>query len=170
MAGESALLRFEPGLMIWTIIIFFTLLLVLRWIAWKPILEALDEREKKIDDALQQAQQAQKDTEGVVAENQRRVDEAIEKSEQIVQQARGDAERSRQRILDETKDESRRIVDQGMQRLEAEQRAALAEIRGMAADLAIQAAGRLIQSSLTQPQQREIVEQFLRDVPEKSVS
>ncbi len=170
MAGESALLRFEPGLMIWTIIIFFTLLVVLRKLAWKPILEALDEREKKIEDALQQAQKAQKDTEGVVAENQRRVDEAIQKSEQIVHQAREDADHSRQRILDEAKAESRRIVDQGMERLEAEQRAALVEIRGMAADLAIQAAGRLIQSSLTETQQREVVDKFLREVPDKSVN
>ena len=170
MAGESALLRFEPGLMIWTIIIFFTLLLVLRKIAWKPILEALDEREKKIDDALQQAQKAQRDTEGVVAENQRRVDEAIQRSEQIVQQAREDAVLARQRILDEAKTESRRVVDQGMERLEAEQRAALAEIRDMAADLAIRAAGRLIESSLTETQQREVVEKFLREVPDKSVN
>ena len=98
------------------------------------------------------------------------MDEAIQKSEQIVHQAREDADHSRQRILDEAKAESRRIVDQGMERLEAEQRAALAEIRGMAADLAIQAAGRLIQSSLTETQQREVVDKFLREVPDKSVN
>ena len=55
MQAESALLRFEPGLMIWTIGVFVTLLVVLRAVAWKPLLAALDEREKKIHDALDQA-------------------------------------------------------------------------------------------------------------------
>jgi F-type H+-transporting ATPase subunit b len=167
--GANALLRFEPGLMIWTIAIFLVLLVVLRKIAWGPILAALDEREKKIEQALGQAQKAQQATENMAAENQLRIREAIQKSEEIIQQAREAADRSRQQILDETRAESKRIVDQGLQRLEAEQRAVLREIRVMAADLAIRAASRLIQSSLTEEQQRDLVNQFLREIPEERV-
>ena len=105
----------------------------------------------------------------MAAENKLRIREAIQKSEQIIQQAREAADRSRQQILDETRAESKRIVDQGLQRLEAEQRAALREIRVMAADLAIRAASRLIQSSLTEEQQRDIVNRFLREIPEERV-
>lgn len=169
LASSNALLRFEPGLMIWTVATFVVLLVVLRKIAWGPILAALDEREKKIEQALGQAQKAQEATENMAAENQLRIREAIQKSEEIIQQAREAADRSRQQILDETRAESKRIVDQGLQRLEAEQRAALREIRVMAADLAIRAASRLIQSSLTEEQQRDIVNQFLREIPEERV-
>lgn len=170
MDPSSALLRFDPGLMIWTIAVFFVLLVVLRKIAWSPLLQALDEREKKIHEALEQAAKTQRDTEGVVAENQRRIDEAIQKSEQIIQQAREHSERARQQILEEARAESRRIVEQGMRRLEAEQRTALQDIRKMAGDLAIQAAARLIQSSLNDQQQREIVDQFLSEIPEKTAN
>ncbi len=169
MAGESALLRFEPGLMIWTIITFVVLLVVLRKIAWKPLLAALDEREQNIKEALEQAQKTQRETELVLAENQRRTDQGFKKAEEIVQQARQEAEQMRQKMLQEAKAESRRVTEQGLRRIEAEQRAALEEIRKVAGDLAIQAAGRLIQVSLSDQQQREIVDKFLADVPEKRV-
>ena len=167
MTAENPLLRFEPGLMIWTIIVFLVLLVVLRLFAWKPLLKALDEREKKIQEALAQAEETRRKTETVLEENRRRIDEAIQKSEQIVQQARQDAEQVRQRMVGEAKAEARRVTEQGLRRLEAEQHAAMEEIRQVAADLAIQAAGRLIESSLTEQQQRELVDKFLREVPEK---
>ena len=169
MGSESALLRFEPGLMIWTIIIFVVLLIVLRKFAWGPLLAALDEREQNIKEALEQAQKTQRETELVLAENQRRTDEGFKKAEEIVQQARQEAEQMRQKMLQEAKAESRRVTEQGLRRIEAEQRAALEEIRKVAGDLAIQAAGRLIQVSLSDQQQREIVDKFLADVPEKRV-
>ena len=169
MGGESALLRFEPGLMIWTIIIFVVLLGVLRKIAWKPLLAALDEREQNIKEALEQARKTQRETELVLAENQRRTDAGFKRAEEIVQQARQEAEQMRQKMLEEAKAESRRVTEQGLRRIEAEQRAAMEEIRKMAGDLAIQAAGRLIQVSLSDQQQREIVDKFLADVPEKRV-
>ena len=169
MGGESALLRFEPGLMIWTIIIFVVLLGVLRKIAWKPLLAALDEREQNIKQALEQARKTQRETELVLAENQRRTDAGFKKAEEIVRQARQEAEQMRQKMLQEAKAESRRVTEQGLRRIEAEQRAAMEEIRKVAGDLAIQAASRLIQVSLSDQQQREIVDKFLADVPEKRV-
>jgi len=155
--------------MIWTIIIFVVLLIVLRKFAWGPLLAALDEREQNIKEALEQAQKTQRETELVLAENQRRTDEGFKKAEEIVQQARQEAEQMRQKMLEEAKAESRRVTEQGLRRIEAEQRAAMEEIRKVAGDLAIQAAGRLIQVSLSDPQQREIVDKFLADVPEKRV-
>jgi F-type H+-transporting ATPase subunit b len=165
--AENPLLRFEPGLMIWTVLTFLVLLAVLRRIAWKPLLESLDAREKRIDDALSKAEKAQKEAEQAIAENRKRSDEAMRQAEQLIEQARQDAAQTRQKLVDEARAESQRVVDQGMRRLESEQRAAMQEVRAVAADLAIRAAGRLIQSSLTEQQQRELVDQFLKDVPQK---
>lgn len=169
MTAENPLLRFEPGLMIWTVIVFGVLLVVLRLFAWKPLLKALDEREQKIQDGLSQAEETRQRTETVLEENRRRTDEAIQKSEQIVQQARQDAEQVRRQMIAEAKIEARRVNEQGLQRLDAERRAVMAEMRQVAADLAIEAAGRLIESSLTEQQQRDLVDRFLRKVPEPPI-
>ena len=168
-AGENPLLRFEPGLMIWTVITFVVLLLTLRKIAWGPILRMLDERERKIEDALKQAEKARAESASAAEETQRKIDEAVQQAQEIVQRAREEADESRRQILDDARTESQRIIDQGLQRLEAERRAALQEIRQTTADLAIRAAGRLIQSSLTERQQREVVERFLNKLPGESV-
>jgi F-type H+-transporting ATPase subunit b len=165
--AENPLLRFEPGLMLWTVLTFLVLLFVLRKIAWKPLLEALDAREKRIDDALRKAEKAQREAEQAIAENRKRSDEAMRQAELLMEQARQDAEQTRRKMIEDARAESQRVVDQGMRRLEAEQRAAMQEVRAVAADLAIRAAGRLIQSSLTEQQQRELVDQFLREVPQK---
>ncbi len=169
LAGDNPLLRFEPGLMIWTIITFVVLLLALRKIAWGPILAMLDEREKKIDDALKQAEKARAESANAAEETQQKIAEAVQHAQEIVQRARDEADQSRKQILEDARTESQRVVDQGLQRLEAEQRAALQEIRKTTADLAIQAAGRLIQSSMTEQQQREVVERFLSELPEQPV-
>ena len=167
MQAENPLLRFEPGLMLWTVLTFVVLLFVLRRIAWKPLLEALDAREKRINDALLKAEKAQREAEQAIAENRKRSDEAMRQAEQLIEQARQDAEQTRRKLIEDARGESQRVVDQGMRRLEAEQRAAMQELRAVTADLAIRAAGRLIQSSLTEQQQRELVDQFLKDVPRK---
>ena len=169
LAGDNPLLRFEPGLMIWTVITFAVLLLALRKIAWGPLLAALDEREKKIADALNQAEKSRLESASAAEETQRKIAEAVQHAQEIVQRAREEADQSRQQMLAEARSESQRVVDQGLQRLEAEQRAALNEIRRTTADLAIQAAGRLIQSSMTAEQQREVVERFLSELPEQPV-
>lgn len=170
MQAENPLLRFEPGLMVWTVVTFLVLLAVLRKIAWKQLLEALDSREKRIDDALRKAEKAQREAEQAIAENRKRSEEAMRQAEQLIEQARKDAEQTRQKMVDEARVESQRVVEQGMRRLESEQRAAMQEMRTVAADLAIRAAGRLIQSSLTEQQQREIVDQFLKEVHQETVN
>jgi F-type H+-transporting ATPase subunit b len=156
--------------MIWTVLTFLVLLAVLRKLAWKPLLEALDSREKRIDDALLKAEKAQREAEQAIAENRKRSDEAMRQAEQLIDQARKDAEQTRHKMIEEARAESRRVVEQDMRRLEAEQRAAMHEMRSIAADLAIRAAGRLIQSSMTEQQQREIVDQFLKEVRQETLN
>ena len=165
----NALLRFEPGLTIWTIAIFLVLLVVLRRFAWKPLLTALDHREKTIKDALEQAQKSRHETELVLAENIRRGDESLQKAEQIIEQARQDAEQVCRQMVEEAKHEAKRVTEQGLRQLEAEQRAVTVEIRRTAADLAIRVAARLVETSLTDKQQRDLVDKFLAEVPERTV-
>ena len=162
----NALLRFEPGLTIWTIAIFLVLLVVLRKFAWKPLLVALDHREQNIKDALEQAQKSRQETELVLAENIRRGDESLQKAEQIIEQARQDAEQVYRQMVGEAKNEAKRVTEQGLRQLEAEQRAAIVEIRRTVADLAIRAAARLVETSLTDKQQHDLVDKFLAEIPE----
>ena len=65
------MISFDPGLIIWTTIIFTLLLLVLKKFAWKPILTAIDERNLSIEEALKAAEKAKKEMESLNADNER---------------------------------------------------------------------------------------------------
>ena len=170
MVAESALLRFEPGLMIWTVVTFVLTLLVLRKIAWIPMLAALDDREQKIHDALTQAEKANKLAEEAIAQAKRDSSEGLRKSEQMVASAKEEAEHLRAKMLEEAKAESQKTIEQGLRRIEAEQRSAMQELRRTTADLAIQAASKLVQSSMTPEEQRRLVDEFIAQTPEKRVN
>ena len=66
-SGGGSLLDVNTGLIVWTILTFLILLFILKKIAWKPILTALDQREKDIKDSLEKAEQAKEDAQKILA-------------------------------------------------------------------------------------------------------
>lgn len=162
------LLQFDPGLMIWTVVVFLITLAVLTKLAWGPLMKALDEREHRIHDALTKAEQAQKAAEEAIAQAKANSDAALRKADDLVKDARVEAQQMRQKMVDEAKAESQKTVEQGLNRIAAEQRIAMDEVRKTAADLAIRAAARLVQTSMTEQQQRQIVDEFLSELSDDS--
>jgi F-type H+-transporting ATPase subunit b len=85
------MLSIEPGLLIWTIITFVILLIVLRKVAWKPLLTALEQRESTIRNSLDEAQKARQESEQLLAENRRILANANRESARILEQGREEA-------------------------------------------------------------------------------
>lgn len=171
MASENgnALLQFEPGLMIWTAVTFLFTLVALRLIAWKPILGALDEREGRIRESLEKAEQAKAHAEQAIAENKANMEQSLRRSKQLVIEARQQAERVRTEAREEARSEARRILDEGRRQLEVERQSAVSELRREAASLAIRAAEQLLKKNLGQRENRKLVEDFLDQLPNPPV-
>src|SRR5687768_16027872 len=89
----SDLLNIQLGPIIWTIINFLILLILLRAVAWKPILRALESREVAINDALDRAEKAKLDAERILAENQKALQRADEEAHRVIRESRELAER-----------------------------------------------------------------------------
>ncbi len=171
MAGDNgnALLQFEPGLMIWTVVTFLVTFLALRLIAWKPILAVLDEREGRIRDSLAKAEQAQAESERAIAENKANMQAALRQSQELVAEAKQEAERVREQAREEARAEARKIMEDGRRQLETERRAALADLRQEAAGLAIKAAEQLLRKNLGDEENRQLVRSFLDQLPKPPV-
>jgi F-type H+-transporting ATPase subunit b len=82
------MISFDPGLIIWTTIIFTLLLIILKRFAWKPILSAVDERNKSIEEALKSADKAKKEMELLNADNERILNEAKAQRDVLLKEAR----------------------------------------------------------------------------------
>ena len=87
----------QPGLIIWTLVTFALLLVILRKLAWKPMLEMLDKREKSISDALSKSEQAKAEAEKILADQKAILAEARRDAQQLIERSRQDGERARAR-------------------------------------------------------------------------
>jgi F-type H+-transporting ATPase subunit b len=159
------MLSIEPGLLIWTIVTFIVLLVVLRKVAWTPLLAALEDREASIRDSLAEAQRARQEAEQLLAENRRILAEANRESARILEQGREEAGRLRTSITDQAHAEARRLVEEARRDITRERQLAVQEIKNTAADLALTAAGHLLGSAVTSGDHRRLVSEFLEEFP-----
>ena len=156
------------GLIIWTIITFLVVLFVLKKFAWPHLLAALDEREKRISDAIAAAEQARQEAEEVLREHQQKLAAADEEARQIVAEAREAGANVRQTIVSQAREEAERMLDQARTSIESEKRAAIAELRRETANLAVQAAGALIDANLDDERNRGLVDDLIAKIPESN--
>jgi len=145
------------------IVNFLLLLYLLNRFLFKRVLRLLDERETKINQGLEDAEAAARDRELARAEREAALAEARREAEAMVQRAAKTAEATSADILAEAKASAEQINARSREEISAERDKALAEIRGEVADLALQAAGKLIGSEMDAPKQRKLVEQFLAE-------
>lgn len=156
------------GLIIWTIITFLVVLFVLKKFAWPHLLAALDEREKRISDAITAAEQARQEAEEVLREHRQKLAAADEEARQLVAEAREAGANVRQTIVSQAREEADRMLDQARTSIESEKRAAIAELRRETANLAVQAAGALIDANLDDEKNRGLVDDFIARIPESN--
>ena len=110
--GGGTLLDVNPGLIFWTAITFIILVLVLKRVAWKPILTALDNRAKGIEDSLNRAEQAKEEAQKILEENQATLSKAEEESKKIIDQSRIYADNLKEQMLKESKDQQQKIIEE----------------------------------------------------------
>jgi F-type H+-transporting ATPase subunit b len=145
------------------IINFLVLLYLLNRFLFKPALRRIDERQNQLSKGLEDAAAAARDRELARAEREAALAEARQESEALVQRAAKTAEATSAEILAEARASADQLIARARDEIAAEKERALAEIRGEVADLALDAAGKLVGSEMDSPTQRRLVEQFLAE-------
>lgn len=158
------MLEINPGLIVWTIITFVIVLVILRATAWKPLLGALTAREEKIRSSLKDAQDAKEQARALLEENRRQLALAEEQSQRIIREGRDMGERLKAEILEKANASARSAVEQAREEIQREKESALTQLRSEVADLAIQAAGKILDANLDTAKQRALVDAVIRDI------
>ena len=151
----------QLGTILWTIVNFIVLLVVLRAVAWKPILKALQARETSINDALNRADVARSEAERILSENQKALQKAEEEAQRMLRESREYAEKLHTEASQRAQEESRRLVEQAHAEIDRSKQQALNELRTEVATLAIEAAERILNESLDADRHRRLVERYL---------
>jgi len=160
------LVSVDPGLIIWTIVTFLLLVFILGKLGWKPILAALEQRERNIQDAFDEAKKARAEAEEILKRQEEVIAHATNEAREIVQQARATSAQLRHEAELAAKAEAQRLLDQARRDIQQAKEAALRDIRETVADLAVQAAGRIVEDSLDKERHRKMIDDLIERLPE----
>ena len=143
------MLEINPGLILWTILTFVIVLVILRRTAWKPLLTALKEREDSIRTSLHDAEEARQQAQ-TASGGEQEADGHRRKSSRsaIIKEGRDMAERLKAEILEKANTSSQQMVVQAREEIQREKETALTQLRSEVADLAIMAAGKILDANL----------------------
>ncbi len=162
---DKLLEEFSLGLFFWQTLLFILLLFLLRAVAWKPILKAINDREEGIKDSLKAAEAAKKEMQNINANNERILKEARAEREELLKEAR----EMKDKIIADAKDtaqvEADKLIKQAKAAIESEKQSAVADLKNQVASLSIDIAEKVIQGELSdKKKQLKMVEDQLGDV------
>jgi F-type H+-transporting ATPase subunit b len=129
----------------------------------KQVSAMLAARRERIEQGLRDAEQAKRDRESAEQERLAALAEARREANDILARAQKVAQETRDADIAATRDELSRMRERATEEITAEKQRALAELRGEVADLALQAASRVVRETMTDQRQRRLVEEFLAD-------
>lgn len=145
----------------WTLLSFGAVIFILGKYAWRPILTGLNKREGFIRDSLEQARQERAEAERAHARYDERLHQARDEASAIVEEARRDAEVVKRSIQEEARAETEAMISRARQEVQLARDTAVRELYGLAADLATEAAGRIIRRQLSPADHAELVRESI---------
>ena len=162
--GANPLIDPSPGLMIWTIICFAIAFFVLRKFAFGPIQRVIDERRKRILDALEEAERNRDEARRLIEEHRALIGRAREDAEEILAEGRKVADSQRERMKEETETERQRRLEETSRQIEAETRRALEQIRAEVADLTLLATAKVTGKALDEADHRRLIDEAIAEL------
>jgi F-type H+-transporting ATPase subunit b len=142
--------------------LFALVLFLLSRFAFKPVLGAIEDRQRKIDESLDAAQTAA----GSVEENRRKAEESLREAsaqaQEILSRANKAAAEVREQATADAKAQADAIVEKARAEIERERSAAVAELRAQVVDLALLAAGKVIEANLDDERNRRLVQETIQ--------
>jgi F-type H+-transporting ATPase subunit b len=162
--GGSFLVEPGIGLMLWTLVAFGVLLWLLKKLAFPRIAENLDRRQQAIEESIDTAERTKREADELLAEYRQRLTDARQQAEDIVARARKAAEVHERDSLEQARQTREELMAQTRRDIEAETRRAIQEIRSEVADLTVLATEKVTRKSLSEDDQRRLVEEALSEL------
>ncbi|HWE12801.1 MAG TPA: F0F1 ATP synthase subunit B [Solirubrobacteraceae bacterium] len=163
-SSGSFLITPNVGLMVWTLLLFAISMYVLAKLAFPRIAQALDRRQRAIEESIDAAEQARRESDELLAEYRERLREARRQAEEIMARARRAAEAQERDAQEQAKARRDQMMEQTRRDIETETRRAIQEIRREVADLTVMATEKVTRKTLTEDDQRRLLEEALSEL------
>lgn len=161
----SVLLTPDIGLMVWSFVLFFLLLFILRKFAWKPILSAVKNREETIENSLKAAQEAKNEMESLTAKNEELLQQAKIERDKLLKEAKEKRDEIVDKAKDQANDEAKKLIESARISIQKEKEISFQKLKKEVVGIALTAAEKIIRKELkSQSSQEELVEEYLKEV------
>ena len=162
---EKLISEFSIGLFFWQTIIFILLIFLLKKYAWKPILDAVNEREEGIKNALLSAEKAKEEMASIQSDNEETLKKARAERDSLLKEAR----EIKQQLIDDAKNEAqseaKKIISQAQETIQNEKKAAISDLKNQVASLSIDIAEKVLKEKLSDDKtQMNLVKDLVKDV------
>jgi F-type H+-transporting ATPase subunit b len=165
VAGEeNPLLSPSPGLMIWTIVMFFLTLAILKKWVFGPVGQAIEKRRTHIEETISEAERSRDEAVQMLENYKVQLADARKEADELRDRGRREGERERASIVTEAEGARERMLADAKNQMDAQGRAALQAVRGDVASLALAAAEKVARKSLTDDDHRRLVDEALREI------
>jgi F-type H+-transporting ATPase subunit b len=163
-SGGNFLVSPSVGLMIWTLIAFFVTYLLLRKLAFPRIQEALQRRQKAIDDSIDAAERTRREAEELLGEYRERLREARKQADDIMDRARKAGEQHERETVEDARKRREELLEAARRDIEIETQRAIQELRKEVADLTVLATEKVTRKALDDADQRRLVDEALSEL------
>ena len=161
---EKLINEFSLGLFVWQTLLFVLLILLLKKFAWKPILNAVNDREEGIKNALAEADKARQEMQNINADNERILKEARTERDSMLKEARDIKNNLIEEAQEEAKAQGNKLIEQAKSTIQSEKLAAIAEIKNQVAELSMNIAEKVVKDELSnKDKQLKLVDQMLKE-------
>ena len=164
VASSSWLITPDVGLTVWTLVVFGISLFILTKAVFPRIREALERRQKVIDDSIDAAERTRREADELLVEYRARLQEARQQAEEIVERARQAAAATEREARNSARERGDQMLEQTRRDIESESRRMIDEILRDVADLTVLATERVTRKVLTEQDQRQLVQDALADL------
>jgi F-type H+-transporting ATPase subunit b len=159
------LIKPDFGLLFWMLVSFGIVLLILRTFAWKPILNALKEREKTIQERLDVARKAKKELAEIEFGNERIIALARTERANMLKEAQETKNRIIEEAREEARKEARKVWEENKKRIEEQKKEAQEDIKNQIASLSVQIAEKVLKERLSDDQkQRDYINSLVNEI------
>jgi F-type H+-transporting ATPase subunit b len=163
-SGGNFLVSPSVGLMIWTLLAFFVTYLILRKLAFPRIQEALQRRQKAIDDSIDAAERTRREAEELLGEYRERLREARKQADDIMERARKAGEQHGRETVEDARKRREELLEAARRDIETETQRAIQELRKEVADLTVLATEKVTRKALDDADQRPLVDEALSEL------
>ena len=160
------LLSPQIGTIFWTALTFLLLLFILRRMAWNPILQTMAEREKRIKEALDKADAAQKESEETMVKQKEIIESAKHEAQELLGKSKKTAETTKEEILQKANSEAENILERAKKEISLEKEKAVEEIKSSAAELSIMIASKIVGKSLSPKDHQDVIKESIQKMSE----